>query len=133
MKDFHLQIVTPDGIEFDGNATSLLIKCSEGDVEILANHTDLFASLAIGRARIKTADGQRLASTSGGFISVLGGECKVVCTTFEFADDIDVARAKRAKENAEAQIQSAKDDETLECARLKLMRAINRINVADLI
>ena len=133
MREFHLQIVTPDGIQFDGNATSLLIKCSEGDVEILASHTDLFASLAIGRARIKTANGERLASCAGGFISVLGGECKVVCTTFEFADTIDVERARRAKERAEADIQNAKDNETLECARLKLMRAINRINVADLI
>ena len=98
MKEFHLQIVTPDGISFDGMAESLLVRSETGDVEILADHADLFSSLGIGRARIKTGGANLLGSAAGGFIAVSKGEVKLVATTFEFRDDINLERAKTAKE-----------------------------------
>ena len=131
MKEFHLQIATPDGIRFDGAAESLLVKCEAGDVEIMAGHSDLFASLGIGRARIKTADGIKLASCAGGFLTVAGGEVKLIATTFEFADEIDVDRALAAKAGAEETIKTSRDDLALEKAKLKLSRALNRIKVAE--
>ena len=132
MREFHLQIATPDGVKFDGNAESLLIKCSEGDVEILAGHADLVAALGIGRARIKAGGKTRAASVSGGFISVCKDGAEVVATTFEYADEIDTARAEAAKEQAEAAIRNAKNATEIEQAKLKLMRAVNRINVSEL-
>ena len=131
MKEFHLQIATPDGIRFDGAAESLLVKCEAGDVEIMAGHSDLFASLGIGRARIKTADGIKLASCAGGFLTVAGGEVKLIATTFEFADEIDVDRALAAKAGSEETIKTSRDDLALEKAKLKLYRALNRIKVAE--
>lgn len=131
MKTFNLQIATPDGIRFDGEAESLLVKCEAGDVEIMAGHADLFASLGIGRARIKIADGERLASCAGGFITVSGGEAKMIATTFEFADEIDLDRALAAKAGAEEAIKTSHDDLALEKAKLKLSRALNRIKVAE--
>lgn len=132
MTEFHLQIVTPDGISFDGMAESLLVKCEEGDVEILAKHADYFASLGTGRARIKTADGSRLASASGGFLSVTKNKVCLVATTFEFADEIDLNRAKAAKERAEKAISIAADDRALKIAKAKLARALNRINIVEM-
>ena len=132
MKEFHLQIVTPDGIAFDGQVESLLVRSEMGDVEILAGHTDLFASLGTGRTRIKTGEESKFASTSGGFISVSGGEVQLVATTFEFADDIDLERAKAAKERAEARIAAAKSDKEIDIAKAKLQRALNRIQVKGL-
>lgn len=132
MKQFHLQVVTPDGAAFDGEAESLLIKCEAGDIEVMAGHADLFASLGTGRARIRTAEGERTASCSGGFLSVSAEGAQVVATTFEFADDIDVERARAAKARAEESIKNAKDDLELERARLKLSRALNRIKVSEL-
>ncbi len=131
MKEFHLQIATPDGIRFDGAAESLLVKCEEGDVEIMAGHADLFASLGIGRARIKTAEGVRLASCAGGFLTVASGEVKMIATTLEFADEIDLERAMAAKTGAEEAIKSSKDSLAIEKAKLKLSRALNRIKVAE--
>ena len=51
--------------------------------------------------------------------------------TFEFADEIDVNRALRAKAAAEQMIKDAKDKETAAKAQAKLMRAISRISVAS--
>ena len=132
MNEFHLEIVTPDGIEFEGMAQSLLVKCESGDVEILARHTDYFGSLGIGRARIKTKDGDRFASCAGGFLSVSGGKVRLIATTFEFAEDIDLGRAEKAKALAEARIAEAKSDRVLDMAKAKLQRALSRISVANM-
>ena len=132
MTEFPLLIATPDGVIFDGMAESLLVKCADGDVEILAHHADFFSSLGIGRARIKTADGSRLASAAGGFLSVTKDKVMLVATTFEYADEIDLNRAKTAKENAERTIANANDERTLEIAKAKLRRALNRISVGEM-
>lgn len=132
MNEFHLQIVTPDGVEYDGDCISLLVKCESGDVEVLARHTDYFGSLAVGRARIKTRDGERIASAAGGFLSVAGGEVRLIATTFEFADQIDVKRARAAKEKAEAIISAANDEKAVKLAKAKLQRALNRLSVAQM-
>ena len=130
MRDFHLQIVTPDGQIFDGNAESILVRTENGDVEIMAGHADYFATLGTGRAKLTSSAGAREAATSGGFISVKNGKVKLVCTTFEFSDQIDLARAEAAKEKAEAAIKKATDDKALDVAKAKLARALNRISVA---
>lgn len=131
MSEFHLQIVTPDGSVFDGNAEAILVRTDMGDVEIMKNHADYFATLGIGRAKLTANGTVRDASSSGGFISVRGGEVKVICTTFEFADEIDLERARAAKERAEAALERAEDEKSVRVARAKLARAINRINVAE--
>ena len=132
MKEFHLQIVTPDGIFFDGMAESLLVRSEMGDIEIMAGHADLFSSLGIGRARIKTNGESRIGSAAGGFISVANGEVKLVATTFEFKDKIDIERAKAAKEKAEARLREAKSNKEILLAKAKLKRALNRIDVATI-
>ena len=85
MKPFHLLIATPDGLCYDGEAESLLVRTDDGDVEILAGHTDLLASVGIGRARIRINGNDRYASAAGGFLTVARGEVKLVAITFEFS------------------------------------------------
>ena len=130
MRTFHLEIVTPDGCVFDGEAESLLVRTDGGDVEILAGHADYLAALSVGRARIRSTDGDRIAAISGGFLSVDRSSVKLVATTFEFADEIDLNRAKAAKEKAEEAIRRAKNDREIVIAKAKLQRAISRISVA---
>ena len=129
MRAFPLEIVTPDGLEFSGQAESLLVHTSDGDVELLASHADFLGSLGIGRARIIVDGKSRLASVAGGFISAKNGRVKVVATTFEFADDIDLERAEAAKAKAEEIIRASKDAREYTLAEARLKRALNRINV----
>jgi len=132
MTQFHLQIVTPDGLVFDGMADSILVRADLGEIEIMKNHVDYFAALGIGRAKLVVDGKESLASAAGGFVSVKGGEVKLICTTFEFKDNIDVERAIAAKEKAENAIKNANDDKAITIAKAKLARAINRINVAQM-
>ncbi|MBQ2793466.1 MAG: ATP synthase F1 subunit epsilon [Clostridia bacterium] len=132
MKGFNLEIVTPDGLAFSGEAESLLVHTDDGDVEILAGHMDYMASVATGRARIITGGVSKFASCSGGFLTVLGGEVRLAAVTFEFADKIDVERAKKAKERAESKLTTATDEREIALAKARLERALTRIKVAGL-
>lgn len=132
MKEFHLEIVTPDGLAFDGMVESLLVQTNIGCVEFLAGHIDYVTSLGIGRARIKQQGKDRNAAISGGFVTIANGEVKMVATTFEFAENIDLARARLAKEKASAVIASTNDKKTIELAKLKLQRATSRIRIAEI-
>lgn len=132
MRTFRLEIVTPDGLIYDGEAQSLLVHTTDGDVEILRGHTDLIAPVDIGRARILDAEGKaKLASCAGGFLSVAKGAVRLVAVTFEFAEDIDVKRAEAAKARAEQTLASTKDRKAMQLAEAKLARALNRIHISE--
>ena len=130
MRPFHLEIVTPDGVSFEGECESLLVRTDDGDVEILAGHADLIATVAVGRVRLLSGGETRFAAASGGFLSVSKDGVRLVTTTFEFSEDIDLARAEAAKEKAEAKLLNAKNDRDVLVLKAKLARAISRINVA---
>ena len=130
MKEFKLEVVTPDGLEFEGQVESLLVRTDEGDVQILAGHVDYMASLGTGRAKIIVEGKERIAACSGGFLICSGGAVKLVAVTFEFRDEIDLARAEAAKATAEENIRTATDDGELLVARAKRRRALARIDVA---
>lgn len=131
MSAFRLQIVTPDGSLFDGEAEALLLRTSEGYVSIRAGHADYLAALDIGVIAV-TAEGKtRKAACGGGFLSVENGEVRLVATTFEYADAIDIDRAKQAEERAKERLERATERREIEVAKVKLARALNRLNVAE--
>ena len=127
MNTFHLQIVTPDGLMFDGMAEKALVRTTEGDVGILANHADYVTPVATGIARVTLEGGTtRIAACSGGLLSVKKGITRIAADTFEWSEDIDVERAIRAKERAEKTLNEVSDYEE-RAAEIKLKRAIARI------
>lgn len=132
MKEFHLEIVTPDGLAYEGMIESLLVNTSEGTVEFLAGHIDYVTALGIGKIRIRENGRDRFASVSGGFVTVSQSEVKLVAITFEFAENIDIDRAKLAKQRAADVIATSKDSKAVEIAKLKLQRALSRIKVYEL-
>lgn len=101
MTPFHLKIVTPDGLIYDGQAEELLVRTTNGDVGILARHMNYVAPLGMGRAVIVSDGQRRTAACIGGMVSVSKGEVTLVPTTFEWADKIDVARAEAAVKSGE--------------------------------
>lgn len=132
MKAFHIEIVTPDGLAFDGDVESLLVRTDDGDVEILAGHADFLASVSTGRVRIIKDGKKRFGSVNGGFLSVKGQDVRLCAITFEFAEDIDLGRAEAAKAKAEEALKSAKSEREIDVAKAKLLRAASRIKVANM-
>lgn len=132
MAQFNLEILTPDGSVYNGGADSILVRTDDGDVEILKGHANYMASVGTGRVRIKNGEEKIFASVSGGFLSVFEGEVKLVAVTFEYAKDIDLTRAQKAKARAEQILASEKDEKLVKIAKAKLSRAISRINVSTM-
>ena len=131
MATFHLQIVTPDHMAFDGQAEKIIVRTVNGDVCILANHIDYASPLGIGEARITDGEGKtRTAACNGGLLSVQANEVRVMAITFEWQDDIDLDRARRAEADAQEKLQAMKrEDKDFAIAEAKLKRALTRIQV----
>ena len=130
MSSFPLRIVTPDGSLFDGEAEALRLRTTEGYVSIRAGHADYLAVLDIGVVTVTENGTARDAACGGGFLSVEKGEVRLVATTFEYAEAIDVERAKAAEERARERLAAAQDEKDIALARVKLARALNRQKVA---
>ncbi|MBQ8619250.1 MAG: ATP synthase F1 subunit epsilon [Clostridia bacterium] len=133
MSTFHLKISTPDGLAFDGEVERLRVRMIDGDVSLLARHADYVSAVGAGEAALVTADGQtRRAACIGGMLAMISNEANLIATTFEWADEIDLDRAMRAKEVAEARIAAAQNDKReLLLAQAKLQRALVRIGVKN--
>lgn len=132
MTPFHLKIVSPDGLLFDGQAEELIVRTTNGDVAILARHINYVAALGMGRAVVVTDGKRRTAACIGGMLSVVDGEVTLVPTTFEWADKIDLNRAEASLRRANQVLhdQNASDTE-IKLAEARLHRALVRKNVAS--
>ena len=129
MGSFNLKVLTLDGIIFDGEVESIVARTSVGDVCILKNHIDYVAPIELGRVKINTVDsGEKNGACAGGFLSVSDSHARIVATTFEFAEDIDINRAQIAKEKAEAKL---KNDKSSKIAEIKLKKALLRLEVSQ--
>lgn len=131
MATYHLQIVTPDRMLYDGEAEKLIMRTAGGDVCILARHIDYAAPLGTGEACVIDAEGNtRVAACSGGMMAVSGGEVRVMAATFEWADEIDLARAERARDEAKARLEKlSRTDKEYAIVEAKLKRALARMSV----
>lgn len=127
---FQLTVITPEKTFFDGETTQMIVRTTEGDIGILANHTSLVASLPSGPLKIMQDNGEyRLAAVSAGLIKVGGNKVHIFADAVEWADEIDIEWAKRSEENAKQRIAAKKSQRDFDLAELKLKRALNRINV----
>lgn len=110
MKSFPLQIVTADGLVFDGQAESISVRAAGGDMCVQAGHCDYVTVLGMGQARLAVDGKIRFAACIGGMLAVADGRVRLVPTTFEWAEDIDLARALHAKECSEVYLNSHSDE-----------------------
>ena len=132
MNTFSLQIGTPDGLLFDGEVERIKVRSVTGDLAILAGHINYVTALGMGLAYIVLPDGtRREAACIGGMLSVMNGECSVLATTWEWAEDIDRERAQEAKRKAEQRLaQGGLTDKEYRMAQAKLQRALVRIGAS---
>ncbi len=133
MTPFKLEIYTPDKLFFDGETENLIVRTTVGDKGILARHEEYVAALPIGKLKVKIDGKFKIAAISEGTIKVSRDKTVILTQSCEWADEIDIDRAKAAKVKAEERMAQAKsDDKTYLLAEYKLKRAINRIETYDL-
>lgn len=131
MKTFPIRIGTPDGLLYEGDVVRVVCRSITGDLAILAGHINFCTALGMGAAHIVLEDGtQREAACIGGMLSMMDGTCRLLATTWEWQEDIDVARANAAKARAEEILSRTElSEREHRLAEAKLHRALVRLSV----
>lgn len=86
MKEFQLQIVTPEGILFDGTAEQLSVRSIDGEVAILAGHIPYITALAKGNCRVYKDGKIQHATCGGGLLEVNKDKVRLLSPDFQFAE-----------------------------------------------
>ena len=132
MNTVQLDVVTPEQKVYDGQIRIVIAKGLEGELGIQAGHSALVTPLQVGPLRVKEPEQEVVLAVSGGFLEVRPDRVTILAETAELPEDIDVERAKQAKENAESKIGelgTGHADYTVYKQALK--RAENRLQVAS--
>ena len=133
MTPFPLKIVTPDGVQYDGQAEELIVRTTTGDMGSLAGHINCVAPLGMGRATIVMAGKRRYAACIGGMLSVLNGSITLLPTTFEWAENIDISRAEASYDRAKQTLDNKQASDTeLRLAEARLKRALVRKSIGSM-
>jgi F-type H+-transporting ATPase subunit epsilon len=126
-----LEIVTPDRSLVREEVDEVEVPGSEGYLGILPGHTPLLATLGVGELWYRKGQEKHYLAIAGGFVEVLPDRVTILAHTAELARDIDLARAEAAKKRAEDRLDRASVDIDAERARLALLRALTRLQVAS--
>lgn len=132
MTPFSLKIVTPDGEKYNGQAEELVVRTTTGDMGILAGHINAVAPLGMGECLVVVNGERRYAACIGGMVSVMNGVVTLVPTTFEWSEDIDIARAKQSESKAQAVLKDKTSSQMdIRVAQARLRRALVRQSAAS--
>ena len=129
MASFSLKILACDRLFFEGECDKLIFPAYDGDVEILANHEQLTAQIAIGELRYVAtgvSDWQKEV-VSGGIVTVDNNVVTVIVYSAEKPEEIDAARARAAKEKAEAELKEKQSGIDRRISSDSLNRAVQRL------
>ena len=102
----HVDIVSPEGELFSGDASEVFASASQGDLGIMPRHAPLLTLLKPGEVRVRTPDGEEHHFfVGGGALEVQPTRVTVLADTALRAKDIDEAAALAAKQRAEEALQ----------------------------
>lgn len=117
---FEVAVVTPEERLVDVGARSVVLRSSDGDLTVLDGHTPLVTDVVPGEVRVEPEEGETLhLAVHGGYLQVDTGPAPgaegatpvrstrvtLLAGVAELRDQIDVARAERAREEAEARLE----------------------------
>jgi F-type H+-transporting ATPase subunit epsilon len=126
-----LEIVTPERLLLSQEVDEVTIPGSEGYLGVLPGHLPLLTSIGVGVLSYRQGSEKHNFAVSGGFAEVLGDRVIILAQTVEKPQEIDLARAKAAKQQAEKLLYSHQQID-VEAAMSSLFKATTRIQVAEM-
>lgn len=131
MNSFQAQILTPEGTLFDDDVKGVQVPGAEGSFEVKTLHADIISTLEVGHILVRKTNGEdQHYAVSGGFVEVHDNKLTLLAEAAEPVDQIDIERAKEAKQRAMERLKSEENDIDKERARKALARAENRIKLS---
>ena len=123
----NIKIIEPDGVFYDGETSFLEFTSVEGCMGVYPNHIPLTTILEPCAMVIHNKDQIKKAAIMGGFIEIQRDKITVLAEDAMWPEEIDLERAKAAKQRAEGRLE--KKDENIDILRAEaaLKRAMARI------
>jgi len=127
-----LELVTPQRLLVSEEVDEVILPGYDGEFGVLPGHTQYLAILSIGMLRYRKGDETNRVAVGGGFAEVAAERVVVLADVAEKAGEIDVDRARKAQERAEAALKDlSMDDATYHKIHSALRRAIARMSAAE--
>jgi F-type H+-transporting ATPase subunit epsilon len=131
-KTFPFEILTLQKLFLREDVRFVIAPGQEGVFEVLANHAPFVFALKPGALRMRMPGGpDQYVAVGTGFLIVQKDRTTVLARSAERPEEIDVERARRAKERAEQRLQQTTPDFDLDRAQASLQRALARLKVAE--
>jgi F-type H+-transporting ATPase subunit epsilon len=131
MKQFLLDIVTPERKAFSEQVNSVSVPTMSGQIEVLARHMPLFTSLTEGEVRVASGDKQYFLAIGGGIMEVQDdGSVMVLVSRAVHAAEINEAEIAKAMENAKTLVARKAQGVELHAALALLRRSSLELKVA---
>lgn len=132
MAEMSLTVITPERTVVKDLATdAVILPVVDGSMGILPRHAPMVAALRTGILKFRRGSRYEPVAIAGGFAEVAGDRITILADAAERAADIDVLRARAAKERAEARLKKRLADIDEARARASLRRALVRLKVAE--
>ena len=96
-----LEIVTGEHEVYSDDVDSVVAPGIDGEMGILPKHAALMTVLQPGELRVTKGGQEVLMAVSGGFLEVLPHKITILADTAERAEEIDEARAEKARQRAQ--------------------------------
>lgn len=107
-----VEVVSPTGIAWEGEALSVIARTTEGDIGILPGHEPFLAGLVPCAAEVLTPDGMReIVAIDGGLISVAENRVSLLSQFARIAKEIDLDAAEHELAAAEKRLNEGETDE----------------------
>ncbi|MGH9942850.1 MAG: F0F1 ATP synthase subunit epsilon [Pyrinomonadaceae bacterium] len=131
MAQLQLDIITPERNVLSERVDAVNVPGLEGELGILPGHTPLISQLRTGVLTYTQGGALRRLHVSGGFVEVKDDRVSILADVAERPEEIDAARARLAREQAEKALSSfSGDEEEFEHARAELERSTARLQLA---
>jgi F-type H+-transporting ATPase subunit epsilon len=132
-ENIRIEVVTPEKSVVSDEAQIVVAPGEVGEFGVLTGHTPFMTSLKTGSLYYRDGSGkERYVFVSGGFAEALPDRVTILADSAERRRDIDVDRAKSAKERAEQRLAKESDpDIDFVRARAALIRSIYRLKMAE--
>jgi F-type H+-transporting ATPase subunit epsilon len=125
-----LEVVTPEGLLLREEVDEVIAPGSEGYFGVRPGHTPFLSTLGLGEISYRKDGVWRHLTCFWGFCEVLPDRVNILAEAGEKAEDVDLARAEKARDRAAAQMKAIKDEAGYAQANVEYIRAVTRLAVA---
>lgn len=132
MSIFSLKVIACDKVFFEGSCSRIVIPLRDGEKAIESHHENMMMGIEPGEIRITLEDGTILYGVvSIGFVQIMNNRVTVIVSTAEKPEEIDIQRAREAKERAEEQLRQKQSIREYYHTQASLARAMSRLKVSS--